>query len=104
MNLQDCIDIIRNCTTLACEYHIKDKCEYGYEVRENRFECAKEQAIRALEKQIPKKPREGKFGLMGCPFCLEKVGQRMTKTLYEDLFQYCPTCGQKISWEEVLNR
>lgn len=49
MNLQDCIDIIKNCTTLACEYHIKDKCDYGYEVRENRFECAKKLATQALE-------------------------------------------------------
>ena len=71
----------------------------------DRFDIPEHWAVRkALEKQIAKKPMESNFGLMGCPFCLEKVGQRMTKTLYEDLFQYCPTCGQKISWEGVLNR
>ena len=64
-------------------------------LNDNGIDCV----VEALEKQIAKKPMESKFGLMGCPLCLEKVGQRVTKTLYEDLFQYCPTCGQKILWD-----
>lgn len=71
-------------------------------ISENQLELFN-MAIEALEKQVPKKPREGSFGVMGCPFCLEKVGQRVTKTLYQDLLQYCPTCGQKISWEDIIS-
>ena len=103
MNLVDCINIIKNCTTLACEYHIKDKCNYSYEVRENRFECAKEQAIKALEKQIPKKPifKEG-----DC-YAMSKDGTKLHEIIPE-----CPNChsialkhsypcrcGQILDWE-----
>lgn len=86
MNIKDCINIIKNCTTLACEYHIKNKCNYSYEVRENRFECAKEQAIKALEKQIPKNPvYQGEHEK--CPSC--------GSFYIED---FCAKCGQKIKW------
>ena len=91
MNLKDCIHIIKNCTMLACEYHIKDKCDYGYEVRENRFECAKEQAIKALEKQIPKEVVVVDYALgeteYRCPSCRLLVSST-----------YCEECGQKIDW------
>ncbi len=87
MNLSDCISIIKNCTTLACEYHIKDKCTYSYEVRENRFECAKEQAIKALEKQIPKKPDyQGEHEK--CTTCGS----------FHVFGRYCSECGQKLDW------
>ena len=89
MNLQDCIDIIRNCTTLACEYHIKNKCDYGYEVRENRFECAKKLAINALEKQIAKKPIVQGLGQRYCSVCGCGGANH----------QYCARCGQKLDSE-----
>lgn len=94
MNLNDCINIIKNCTMLACEYHIKDKCDYGYEVRENRFECAKERAIKALKKQIPQKVNDTRvfpnntFGV--CPSC----GLHVIKT------NYCQRRGQAFDWGE----
>ena len=98
MKLQDCIDIIRNCTTLACEYHIKNKCDYGYEVRENRFECAKKLAIKALEKQIAKDVYEAHFyrepfPIYRCPVC--------PNTSIERNQVYCQDCGQKLDWSEV---
>ena len=86
MNLNDCINIIKNCTTLACEYHIKGKCDYGYEVRENRFECAKEIAVKAIKKQIEKKPKGIHCG--SCNYVL---------IMSHDL--YCPRCGQKVNWK-----
>lgn len=104
MNLNDCINIIKNCTMLACEYHIKDKCDYGYKVRENRFECAKEQAIKALEKQIPKKTdvkindEDTRIGSI--------IFQRGTKVHYcpqcrmlvTGSDKYCRSCGQALIW------
>lgn len=60
-------------------------------------------AIKALEKQIPKKPIvTGEFcsyKIYCCPCCREE--------LYEDTewgnmeFAYCTDCGQKLNWEEV---
>jgi hypothetical protein len=64
-------------------------------------------AIKALEKQIPKKPFKTmdennpyyKYMPWCCPCCRE--------TLYEDTewgeqeFAYCTDCGQKLNWEEV---
>lgn len=96
MNLQDCIDIIKNCTTLACEYHIKDKCQYGYEVRENRFECAKELAINALEKQIAKKVNLYIGEVPSCPGCNTRL-----QGYKGFIIAYCKGCGQLLTGEGV---
>ena len=53
-------------------------------------------AIKALEKQMPKK-RDEMMGLFGdieynCRVC----GQLIEKNYYA----YCPTCGQKLDWGE----
>lgn len=85
---------------LACEYHIKDKCDYSYETRENRFECAKEQAIKSLEKQIPKKHDIDIFDY-GSGYVCGNCGEFL---LYMDddderfKTNYCCYCGQKIEW------
>lgn len=64
-------------------------------------------AIKALEKQIPKKPFKTmdennpyyKYMPWCCPCCRE--------TLYEDTewggqeFAYCTECGQKLDWREL---
>ena len=49
-----------------------------------------EMAIKALEKQIPKKPTKDKYvpELDFCPEC----GTEVTNC------NYCPHCGQKIDW------
>lgn len=52
---------------------------------------AKKIAIKALDKQIPKKPKtmmEG-FTFTGCPVCDTVVNT-----------DYCPNCGQAINWED----
>ena len=55
---------------------------------------ANEMAIQALEKQIPKKPKERDcigFDTLACPKC------KMALYLYEP---YCDNCGQKIDWSD----
>ena len=67
------------------------------------FENAYEMAIQALEKQIPKKPTyegdgyapDGTFVYDEwiCPCCENRY-----ELYYDDDYDYCPNCGQKIDW------
>ena len=55
---------------------------------------AMEIAINAIEKQIPKKPKEKDcigFNTLACPGC------EMALYLYEP---YCDNCGQAIDWSD----
>lgn len=53
-------------------------------------------ACEALEKQIPKKPRETKCALM-CASYGHKITEKGCKKLHRN---YCKKCGQKIDWED----
>ena len=53
-------------------------------------------ALEALEKQIPKKPRETRCALM-CSSCGHKITEKGCKKLNRF---YCKKCGQAIDWEE----
>ena len=53
-------------------------------------------AIEALEKQIPKKPRETRCALM-CARCRHKITEKGCKKLYRN---YCKKCGQAIDWSD----
>ena len=52
-------------------------------------------ACEALEKQIPKKPRETRCALM-CARCGHKITEKGCKKLDRN---YCKKCGQAIDWE-----
>lgn len=56
---------------------------------------ALDMAIEALEKQIPKKPRETRCALM-CANCGHKITEKGCKKLNRN---YCKKCGQRILWE-----
>lgn len=53
-------------------------------------------ACEALEKQIPKKPRETRCALM-CANCGHKITEKGCKKLHR---YYCKKCGQRILWED----
>lgn len=53
-------------------------------------------AIDALEKQIPKKPRETRCALM-CARCGHKITEKGCKKLDRS---YCKKCGQAIDWSD----
>lgn len=57
---------------------------------------ALDMAIEALEKQIPKKPRETRCALM-CANCGHKITEKGCKKLGR---LYCKKCGQAIDWGE----
>lgn len=57
---------------------------------------AKHIAIKALEKQIPKKPYFGtvyNYTTYYCDGCKKFVGFYDTRT-----YEYCHNCGQKLDW------
>lgn len=69
---------------------------------------AMQDAIAALEKQIPKRKlekspyNENLFGLM-CPSCGGRVGNyngRLNTFSHMALINYCPKCGQAIDFSE----
>ena len=53
-------------------------------------------AIEALEKQIPKKPRETRCTLM-CSSCGHMITEKGCKKLNR---LYCKKCGQAIDWSD----
>ena len=57
------------------------------------FESALALAIKALEKQIPKKP----YDIVHCPLCKIEVELQPIDT---EQVTYCLHCGQAIDWKE----
>lgn len=71
----------------------------------DRVQQAEDLAIKALEKQIPKKPDfEGDgyddkgsiiYDTWICPCCEERY------EVYYDNYKHCPNCGQALDWGET---
>ena len=59
------------------------------------YAVAIDEAIKAIDKQIPKKPRETRCALM-CASCGHKITEKGCKKLNRN---YCKKCGQRILWE-----
>lgn len=67
----------------------------------SKYVKAYEMAIKALEKQIPKKPYLKQEGLLGikmwhCSVCDKAVVSDWNRDLGNN---YCHHCGQKLDWE-----
>ena len=64
------------------------------------YAIAFETAIEALEKQIPKKPREAvQSGFFWCPACSKAIKMRIEGSKIN--ISYCPFCGQALDWRET---
>lgn len=63
-------------------------------------EVAKEKAIEALEKQIPKKVIEDK-NIYLCPICGANVETDCGDDMLDYRLNYCDNCGQKLDWSEL---
>lgn len=65
---------------------------------------AAEKAVEALEKQIPKKPEmeQNRYDddCWECPSCGSFLGYEIECREESYQMNYCPCCGQKISWED----
>ena len=68
-------------------YNIPDYKEHIPEYYE-----AMDMAIKALEKQIPKKPKtDNRYIMYICPYCNDFV---------KVSHNYCQNCGQKLDWSD----
>ena len=94
MTESEAIKIFNDLLDVPCEMLIKYDSVINSEKKQElvRLRTAEEIAINALEKQIPKKPKEKDcigFNTLACPEC------KMALYLYEP---YCDNCGQAIDW------
>lgn len=97
--IQGKLDCMDRCDVFDCKG--TDECENcNYCYSQGNFgeqKKAFEMAIEALEKQIPKKPNRHEEDIIGeyysCPNCMNNE--------LDDIFDnYCPRCGQALSWSE----
>ena len=81
-----------SCIEKGCDRKCEN-CEYNYAQGNNgEQKRALKVAIRALEKQIPKKPKtDDRYVMYICPRCNEFI--KINKN-------YCMNCGQKLDWSE----
>ena len=62
-------------------------------------ECVEAVVIKALEKQIPKKPLHMHKNYY-CPICKEDGWMLRDDAIPNDMDKYCGKCGQAIDWED----
>lgn len=61
-----------------------------------------ETAIKALEKQIPKKPREDETNWAICPDCGGSVyKKKVWEHIVNEEITFCEHCGQALDWRET---
>lgn len=78
--MEDAIRIIEGLDTSNSEENIK----------------AKEMAVAAMKKQIPKRPvTYASTNRADCPVCGKKV-----RGLYKPYGKYCSGCGQRLDWSD----
>lgn len=88
-----------HCMKFNCELAACEECDvYGMMGTDHCFEDACREAIKALEKQIPKKPiiitnLMTKHVSAHCSICDTDI------TYYSSEENYCHNCGQAIKWE-----
>lgn len=95
MTAEEAIDILDRCCIGDCELCTKNEKHGGHCEGSNYAFSAIAEAQKALDKQIPKKPRETRCALM-CASCGHKITEKGCKKLYRN---YCKKCGQRLLWE-----
>lgn len=98
MTESEAIKIFNDLLDVPCEMLIKYDSVINSEKKQAlvRLKTAEEIAIKALEKQIPKKPHKNFENFSGV-WC--SCGKYLGKGYFVDKPSYCPDCGQKIDWE-----
>lgn len=100
MTTQEAIEGIRKYECGSCGHQNEPNCGYDGEP-----DCAYYNAIKALDKQIPKKPKitekyEGLILSYNCPVCNCYFGKRgKLDVILFNKPKYC-NCGQKLNWSE----
>ena len=97
MTENEAIKIFNDLLDVPCEMLIKYDSVINSEKKQAlvRLRTAEEFAIKALEKQIPKKPINTCQYVSGCcPNCKKYL----SNWLEYNKFMCCPYCGQKLDW------
>ena len=83
---------------------IRESGLYGNQVHMETLELA----LEALENQIAKKPKKLSYEPLikhgwkyECPECGKAIGLNSVGFDFTDEDPFCPSCGQKIDWEET---
>lgn len=58
-------------------------------------------AVKALEKQIPKRPNRNEYGYFICPTCNSDDDSLMYDSNYAERYNYCHECGQALDWSDT---
>lgn len=82
--------------TLLLEY-CAERC--GSQQKRHCENCEINAAIKAVEKQIPKKPVFNSSSFHFCPTCIDENKTVSYDFLLDRGQAYCRRCGQKILWE-----
>ena len=102
--IQGKLDCMERCDVFDCKNSDEcDNCEYCYS--QGNFGEQKEAfrvAIKALEKQIPKKPVNYDKHYYKCPCCSEdlEIDNDMLFVYDEEPPKFCIKCGQKLDWSD----
>ena len=78
--------------------HCAERCE-GYQNDDACETCEINAAIKAIEKQIPKKPVFDSGPFHFCPTCIDENKTVSYDFLLDRGQTYCRRCGQRILWE-----
>ena len=86
------------------EHLCKHCCEWNKSLRHCNT-CPTDAAKKALEKQIPKKPKEYEDKFYACPVCRNVLLHKWKKYNTELMdksngLPYCLNCGQKLDWSD----
>ena len=107
MTENEAIKIFNDLLDVPCEMLIKYDSVINSEKKQAlvRLRTAEEFAIKALEKQIPKKPYCIEDKMWCCPVCDNNLLHKWVKYPTELMpktegLPYCMSCGQRIDWSE----
>lgn len=92
------MEVIKNaihCLKVGADMAVCEECTL-YECDHTDVEDIARVAIKALEKQIPKKPIENDYYDYACPNCGSNVVNQADN---DYLFEHCYHCGQSLNWD-----
>ncbi len=96
MDINFAIKVLRSAKVDTPSMHGNPK-RYDYQ-NQTFYDIARNMGIKALEKQIPKKPIKETYGACKCPVCNDLEVKDYTTGVK---FKHCRFCGQALDWGDT---